>query len=111
MKKWKCSGERVAIIFLFVIGLIVIAETIYLSYQINRAKIIVDDSIRKINEEIYPKEVSILLNRLLQQSETVDQYLTESKFDHRKFDSFFHRKQNCFQRDSNGIYVNFCFSS
>jgi hypothetical protein len=53
---------------------------IYISYQVNRTKIFLDDSIREINEEIYPKEISIYLENLLQQFKQLDQYSTQSKF-------------------------------
>ncbi|CAF0895244.1 unnamed protein product [Rotaria sp. Silwood1] len=50
---------------------------ILLTYQIRKAKLFLDDSVKEINQEIYPKEVSIYLEHLLYQLEKLDQYTTQ----------------------------------
>lgn len=61
-------------------GLIVIGQMIFIAYQISRAKVFLGDSIKKVNQEIYPKEVSIYLQRLVNQLEQLDEYSIRSKF-------------------------------
>jgi hypothetical protein len=65
------------------IGLIVIGQMIYIAYQVSRITKSIDDSIKEINQEIYPKEISLHLKELLQQLKSLDQYSTESKFNYR----------------------------
>lgn len=78
MKKRKCSGRRICSLLILLIGLIVIGEMIYIVYQVNRTKIFVNDSIKQINKEIYPKEISIYLNNLIEQFKELDEYTTQS---------------------------------
>jgi hypothetical protein len=66
------------------IGLLVIGQMIYIAYQVNRTKIFLDDSIKEMNEEIYPKEISIYFEHLLQQFKQLDQYSTQSNFIRKK---------------------------
>jgi hypothetical protein len=65
------------------IGLIVIGQMIYIAYQVSRITKSIDDSIKEINQEIYPKEISLHLKELLQQLKSLDQYSTQSKFNYR----------------------------
>ncbi len=62
------------------IGLLVIAQMIYIAYQVNRTRIFIDDSIKEMNEEIYPKEISIYFEHLIDQFQQLDQYSTQSNF-------------------------------
>jgi hypothetical protein len=64
------------------IGLIVIGQMIYLAIQVSRTKLFLDDSIKEMNQEIYPKEISLYLQHLLQQLEQLDQYATQSNIDY-----------------------------
>jgi hypothetical protein len=66
------------------IGLIVIGQMIYLAIQVSRTKLFLDDSIKEMNQEIYPKEISLYLQHLLQQLEQLDQYSTQSNIDYPK---------------------------
>jgi hypothetical protein len=60
--------EEELTVMVLLIGLLVIAQMIYIAYQVNRTKIFLDDSIK----EIYPKEISIHLERLLNQFKQLD---------------------------------------
>ncbi len=62
------------------IGLLVIGQMIYIAYQVNRTKVFLDDSIKEMNQEIYPKEISIHLQHLVGQFEQLDQYSTQGNF-------------------------------
>ena len=62
---------------------------IYIAYQVSRTQSFLDDSIKKINKEIYPKEISVQLNDLLPQLEQLDQYATQSNFDYQKLNFLF----------------------
>ncbi|CAF2122751.1 unnamed protein product [Rotaria magnacalcarata] len=74
-KNRTCSKQRFCVVFILLIGLIVIGQMLFLTYQVNNAKLFLDDSIKEINQEIYPKEVSIYLEHILRQLEKLDQYL------------------------------------
>ncbi|CAF2063994.1 unnamed protein product [Rotaria magnacalcarata] len=74
----KCSKKSCYIVFILLIGAIVIGQMIFLAYQVSRAKVFLDDSIKEVNQEIYPKEISIHLEHLLQQLEKLDQYSTQT---------------------------------
>jgi len=78
MKRRKCSGQCICVVLILLIGLLVIGQMIYIAYQVNRTKIFLDDSIKEMNEEIYPKEISIHLQHLLDQFKQLDQYSTQS---------------------------------
>ncbi len=80
MKRRKCSGQCICVVLILLIGLLVIGQMIYIAYQVNRTKIFLDDSIKEMNEEIYPKEISIHLRHLLDQFKQLDQYSTQSNF-------------------------------
>jgi hypothetical protein len=80
MKRRKCSGQCICVVLILLIGLLVIGQMIYIAYQVNRTKIFLDDSIKEMNEEIYPKEISIHLQHLLDQFKQLDQYSTQSNF-------------------------------
>ncbi len=53
---------------------------IYIAYQVNRTKLFLDDSIKEMNQEIYPKEISMHLKHLLGQLKQLDQYSTQGNF-------------------------------
>ncbi|CAF4454717.1 unnamed protein product [Rotaria socialis] len=74
----KCSKKSCYIVFILLMGAIVIGQMIFLAYQVSRAKVFIDDSIKEINQEIYPKEISIHLEHLLRQLEKLDQYSTQT---------------------------------
>ncbi|CAF1156417.1 unnamed protein product [Didymodactylos carnosus] len=78
MKKRTCSGHRICVVLILLIGLIVIAQMIYSAYQVSRTKSFLDDSIKEMNQEIYPKEISLYFQHLLQQFEQLDQYSTQT---------------------------------
>jgi len=82
MRKRKCSGKCVCIVLIVFIGLLVIGQMIYIAYQVSRTTTFLDDSIKEINQEIYPKEVSFHLKHLLEQLKSLDRYSTQSKFNY-----------------------------
>lgn len=79
-KRRKCSGQCISVVIIFLVVLLIIAQMIYISYQVNRTKIFLDDSLRVINEEIYPKEISDYLNHLINQFKQLNQYSRQSNF-------------------------------
>jgi flagellar basal body-associated protein FliL len=107
MKKRKCSGQCICVVLIFLIGLLVIAQMIYIAYQVNRTKIFLDDSIKEMNEEIYPKEISMYLQHLIGQFEQLDQYTTQSNFV-LQFEFLLNSKS--FQKISDRNEEYFCFS-
>ncbi|CAF1436154.1 unnamed protein product [Adineta steineri] len=76
--KCKCCGPCVPVVLLILVGLIVIGQMIYIAYQIDKTTKNLDESIKEMNQEIYPKEISVHLKHLLQQMELLDQYSTQS---------------------------------
>ncbi|CAF1445250.1 unnamed protein product, partial [Rotaria sordida] len=77
-KNRKCSTQCCSVILLLLIGLIVIGLMIYTPYQLNRIRLFLDDSIKEVNQEIYPKEILFYLEHLLQQFKKLDQYSTQA---------------------------------
>ncbi|CAF1445232.1 unnamed protein product [Rotaria sordida] len=77
-KNRKCSRRGCSVILLLLIDLIVIGLMIYTAYQLNRTRLFLDDSIKEVNQEIYPKEISFYLEHLLQQFKKLDQYSTQA---------------------------------
>jgi len=53
---------------------------IYIAYRINKSKLSLDDSIKEINRDLYPKEISEHMKYLTNQFNRLDQYCVECKF-------------------------------
>ncbi|UJR32421.1 hypothetical protein I4U23_019883 [Adineta vaga] len=66
------------IIVVLLISSIVIGQMIYIAYQVNRTTIYLDKSIEKVNQEIYPKEITLYLEHLIEQLTILDQYSTQT---------------------------------
>ncbi|CAF1327286.1 unnamed protein product [Adineta steineri] len=77
-QRCKCCGPCVPVVLLILVGLIVIGQMIYIAYQVDKTTKNLDESIKEMNQEIYPKEISVHLKHLLQQMELLDEYSTQN---------------------------------
>ncbi|CAF1137076.1 unnamed protein product [Adineta ricciae] len=73
-KQRKCSRQCVSVVVILLIGLIVLGQMIYIAYHVNRTTTFLDNSIQEFNQEIYPKEIGLYLEHLLQQLKMLDAY-------------------------------------
>lgn len=75
----KCSSENICALLMLLVTLSVIAMMIYVTYRVSQVKESLANSIRKINQEVYPKEISVHFEHLLGELEQLDRYSTQSK--------------------------------
>ena len=75
----KCSSKNICAVLMLVVTLSVIATMIYVTYRVSQVKESLEKSIREINQEVYPKEISIHFEHLLGEFEQLDRYSTQSK--------------------------------
>jgi hypothetical protein len=54
---------------------------IYVAYRINKSKVSMDDTIKEVNRDIYPREISEHMIYLNKQFNQLDQYCIECKFE------------------------------
>lgn len=66
---------------MLMVALTVIGVMIYVAVRVGQVKSALDEAIREINQEVYPKEISIHFQHLLEQFEALDRYSTQSKID------------------------------
>jgi hypothetical protein len=52
---------------------------IYVAYRINNSKLSIDNTIKEINRDVYPKEISEHMEYLNKQINRLDQYCVECK--------------------------------
>ena len=52
---------------------------IYVAYRVNKSKVSIDDAIRQVNRDVYPKEISEHIIYLKNEIEILDQYCIDRK--------------------------------
>jgi uncharacterized secreted protein with C-terminal beta-propeller domain len=52
---------------------------IYVAYRVNKSKVSIDDAIKQVNRDVYPKEISEHIKYLNNEIKILDQYCTQSK--------------------------------
>jgi len=57
-----------------------IGDMIYVAYRVNQSKLSIDDTIKQVNRDIYPKEISEHIIYLINQIENLDQYCRQRMF-------------------------------
>lgn len=88
----KCSMNCFCMITFIGLILIAIGQMAILSYQVNRARLTIDESIRMINGELYSEQLPNYLKHLIRQLENADQYTKQGAF---KSDLFTHSLNMC----------------
>jgi hypothetical protein len=53
---------------------------IYVAYRVNKSKVSIDDTIKQVNRDIYPKEISEDIIYLINQIKNLDQYCVQRMF-------------------------------
>jgi len=72
---------QVCVCLLIIVYLLGIGDMIYVAYRINKSKLSIDNTIKEINRDVYPKEISEHMVYLTKQLNTLDQYCVQRKFD------------------------------
>jgi hypothetical protein len=72
---------QVCVCLLIIIYLLGIGDMVYVAYRINKSKLSIDNTIKEVNRNVYPKDISEHMIYLTKQIERLDQYCVECKFD------------------------------
>ncbi len=72
--KRRSKTTQVCVCLLVIIYLIGIGDMIYVAYRINKSKVSMDDTIKEVNRDIYPREISEHMIYLNKQFNQLDQY-------------------------------------
>jgi uncharacterized secreted protein with C-terminal beta-propeller domain len=70
----------VCVCLLIIVYLLGIGDMIYVTYRVNQSKASIDDAIKQVNRDVYPKEISEHMQYLNKQLEVLDQYCISCKF-------------------------------
>ena len=70
---------QISVCLLIIVYVLGIGDIIYVGYRINKSKSSIDDTIKEINQNIYPKQTSEHLIYLTKQLDRLDQYCIECK--------------------------------
>ncbi|CAF0996212.1 unnamed protein product [Rotaria sp. Silwood1] len=77
-KRQQSKSSRISRYLLIIIYLLGIADMIYVAYRVNETKYSIDNTIKEVNQDIYPKEISEHIKYLNRQLENLDQYFIQT---------------------------------
>ncbi|CAF2561312.1 unnamed protein product [Rotaria sp. Silwood2] len=77
-KTQQSKVSRISRYLLIIIYLLGIADMIYVAYRVNQTKDSIDNAIKEVNRDIYPKEISEHIEYLNRQLENLDQYFIQT---------------------------------
>jgi hypothetical protein len=79
-KQQQSKTTQVCVVLLGLVYLLGIADTIYVAFRVNNTKTPIDNVIKEINRDVYPREIAEHLQYLNKQLNQLDRYCVACKY-------------------------------